>query len=163
MEQKVTRLPVGRVARPQKKKRRGGIDAIFLVLVLVLLCIGLVMMFSASYASAYYYEGNSFFYITKQLQFALIGLAGMFFLSVLDYHIFHRLVVPIFIGTTGLLILPRLMAPIAGVYRWIYIPGVGTFQPTEIAKFALVICFAHIVSLNYKRIKIGRASCRERV
>ncbi len=153
MEQKVTRLPVGRVARPQKRKRRGGIDAIFLVLVLVLLCIGLVMMFSASYASAYYYEGNSFFYITKQLQFALIGLAGMFFLSVLDYHIFHRLVVPIFIGTTGLLILPRLMAPIAGVYRWIYIPGVGTFQPTEIAKFALVICFAHIVSLNYKRIK----------
>lgn len=152
MDQKVTRLPVGRAARP-RQKRRGGIDVIFLVLVLVLLCIGMVMMFSASYASAYYYEDDSFYYIVRQLRFAAIGLVGMFFLSVLDYHIFHRFVVPLFLGTAGLLILPRLMEPIAGVYRWIYIPGIGTFQPTEIAKFSLVICFAHLVSLNYKRIK----------
>ena len=151
MDQKVTKLPVRAIQ--ERKKRRGGVDIIFLVLVLVLLCIGLVMMFSASYANAYYYEGDSFYYISKQLQFAVLGLGAMLFCSLLDYHVFHRFVGIIFVGTAILLIIPLLTSPIAGVHRWIYVPGLGTFQPTEIAKFSTVICFAHIVSLNYKRIK----------
>jgi cell division protein FtsW len=75
-------LAQGRVASKKRIMERGGIDLTFLILVLLLLAIGLIMLFSASYAYAYYHEnGNSFYYISRQLVFAIVGVPIMLIIA----------------------------------------------------------------------------------
>lgn len=131
---------------------KNGIDVPFLILLLILLTIGLACMFSASYVNAYYQEGDSYFYIKKQLVFAAIGLAAMIALSFFDYHHWHKLSIPLIV-IAGLLLIIVLTVPTGGVKRWLPIPGFGKFQPSEVAKFALIVMFAHMVSLNHKVMK----------
>lgn len=134
-----------------KKKEIGKIDLPFLILVLVILTIGLIMLFSASYVDALYREGDPFFYIKKQAIFAVVGICAMLFIAyVVDYHILHRFALPILAVTVVLLIIVYFCPPVNGVHRWIPVPIVGTIQPSEIAKFAVIAMFAHIISLNYK-------------
>ena len=64
-------------------------------LVLVLLTIGLVMLFSASYAYAYYNQnGDSYWFISRQALFAVLGVVVMVLISYFDYHHFHKLAFP---------------------------------------------------------------------
>lgn len=132
---------------------RSGMDLPFLFLVLVLLIIGLIMMFSASYANAYYrHNGNSYFFISKQAVFAVLGVFIMIAVSYFDYHHFHEFAVPVLLLSYALLVLVRFMRPINGVHRWIDLGPIGQFQPSEIAKFAIVLVFAHLISLNFNRM-----------
>lgn len=136
---------------------RAGIDLPFFLLVLTLVVIGLIMLFSASYASAYYSTGSSYTYILRQGMFALVGVAVMVVVSFMDYHVLHKLTFPLLIASWGMLGIVLLMPPIAYVHRWFQI-GSFSFQPSEIAKFALVLWFAHYISLNFKKmdtIKVG--------
>ena len=71
----------------EPRKRRGKIDIPFLVITLILLAFGLVMLFSASYAYAFYNKGNSFYYIERQLLFAVMGVAAMLAVSQVNYKI----------------------------------------------------------------------------
>lgn len=132
-------------------RAKGNIDLTFLVLVLALLVCGLVLMFSASYAYAYYYEGNSFHYITRQLVWAGLGLAAMAFLSTWDYHIWHRFAWLAFGVTVIMLIIVYFMPDRNGAHRWIFLLG-QQFQPTEVAKFSIVLLFSHMISLNYDKM-----------
>ncbi|MBQ8338457.1 MAG: FtsW/RodA/SpoVE family cell cycle protein, partial [Oscillospiraceae bacterium] len=101
------------------------------------------MLFSASYVDAFYREGDSFYYIKKQLIFAVVGIAAMLFIAyVVDYHILHRFAFPILAVTIVLLIVVYFCPPVNGVTRWIPVPVVGTIQPSEIAKFAVIVTFA---------------------
>ncbi len=135
------------------KRPRGKIDLPFLILVLIILTIGLIMMFSASYVDALYREGDPFFYIKKQLIFAVVGIIAMLFIAyVVDYHILHRFALPILIVTEILLVVVYFCPEVNGVHRWIPLPVVGSIQPSEIAKFAVIVMFAHIISLNYKKM-----------
>ena len=131
---------------------RSGMDLPFLFLVLVLLVIGLIMMFSASFAYAYYYEGDSYFFIRKQAVFAVLGIAVMIALSYFDYHHFHKFAVPILLISFMLLVLVLLMPAIHKVHRWIDLGPLGQFQPSEIVKFAIVLIFAHLISINFNRM-----------
>lgn len=136
---------------------RAGIDLPFFLLVLTLVIIGLIMLFSASYASAYYNTGSSYTYILRQGIFAVIGVFFMVLISYLDYHWLHKLPFPLLIGSWILLGIVLLMPPIANVHRWFQLFGFQ-FQPSEIAKFALVLWFAHYISLNFKKmhtVKVG--------
>ena len=141
----------------KEKKELGKIDLTFLILVLVILTIGLIMLFSASYVDALYREGDSFFYIKKQLVFALVGIGAMLIIAyAVDYHILHRFALPILIITIILLIVVYFCPPVNGVTRWIPLPVVGSIQPSEIAKFAVIAMFAHIISLNFKKMDTFR-------
>jgi len=131
---------------------KGTVDSSFLVLVLIILTCGLVMMFSASYAYAYYYFDNSFHFITRQLFFAVLGVFVMIVVSFVDYHILHRFVVPVMAVTVVLLVVVLFMPEINYVHRWINL-GFTTFQPSEFAKFSVVLSFAHLISVNYSRMK----------
>ena len=137
--------------RASIKRAKGNIDLTFLVLVLTLLVCGLVLMFSASYAYAYYYEGNSFHYITRQLVWAGLGLAAMAFLSTWDYHIWHRFAWLAFGVTVIMLVIVYFMPDRNGAHRWIFLLG-QQFQPTEVAKFSIVLLFSHMISLNYDKM-----------
>jgi len=131
---------------------RGGIDVPFFVLAVALLAFGLIMMFSASYAYAYYHEkGDSYFYIKKQLVFAAVGFIAMIAASFMDYHWWRVLALPIMGVSVALLVIVLFLPDQANVRRWINLGFFG-FQPSEIAKFAMIILFAHFISLNYKRM-----------
>lgn len=128
-------------------------DITFLVLVLLLLTFGLVMLFSASYAYAYYHEGNSFHYIARQLVFAVAGVVAMIIVSMIDYHILHRFTWIILGISIVLLVVVLFCPPINNAKRWIPVFSLFNFQPSEIAKFAVVVTFAHLISINYNKMK----------
>ena len=144
-------------AAMRKKKKflyaAGGFDIPFLLILLSVLVIGLVCLYSASYVYAFYNnDGDSFFYIKKQLIFAALGIVAMFALSFVDYHRWHRFAWMLWVFSILLLGVVLLMPAQSGIHRWIRIPGVGQFQPSEVAKFSLILLFSHLISLNYKRI-----------
>lgn len=144
-------LPVGR------KKitffHKGKMDITFFLFVVGILVTGLVMLFSASapYASTYY--GNSYYFITKQLGFAIFGLLLMYGISRINYQILRKFAWIIYGIAVALLILVLILPPLKdGFHRWIVI-GPINFQPSEIAKFAIVVLFANLISLNYKKMQ----------
>ncbi|MBQ7938107.1 MAG: putative lipid II flippase FtsW [Oscillospiraceae bacterium] len=137
----------------EPKHRRGKIDVTFLVLVLVLLTFGLVMLFSASYAFAFYNEGNSFYYIERQLFFAVVGVVAMLAVSQVNYKILQKYSLLLFAGAVALLLIADIfMRDQYGFARWIYI-GTFSFQPSEIAKFAIIVLFAHFASTNADKMQ----------
>ena len=124
-------------------------DMPFFILVLTLLCFGLITLFSASYAVGIYRRGDAYAYIRPQLLYAAVGLAAMWAASQVDHHIYHRLAWPLMALSLVLLVLVLFMPEYNGCKRWLVLPGLGTLQPSEIAKFAVVLVFSHIISLNY--------------
>lgn len=132
-----------------------------LFLILVLLAVGLVMMFSASYAYAYYYYGNSYYFILRQGMFALVGVVLMLAISTFDYHQLHKLNLPVFAVSILLLLMvlvfkgTKLAPNKGGAVRWLNL-GFVEFQPSEIAKFALILMFAHLIALYGERMKTFR-------
>ena len=143
-------LPAAR--RPRLPAAQPPMDLPFLVLVLALVAFGLVMLFSASYAVAMYRRGTPYAYIRPQLLFAAAGLAAMYIASRVDYHIYHKLAWPVLGVSLVLLVVVLFMPEYNGCKRWIVLP-VGTLQPSEIAKFAVILVFSHIISLNHTRMK----------
>ena len=129
------------------------LDLPFLCVLLMLLCLGLLMLFSAGYAVALYRRGDAYTYIRPQLLFAALGLAAMYAASLVDYHIWHKLAWPIMGLSLLVLVVVLFMPEYNGCKRWIVLPGLGTLQPSEIAKFAVVLVFSHIISLNHDRMQ----------
>ena len=129
-----------------------AMDLPFLVLVLTLVGFGLVMLGSASGAVALYRRGDAFAYLRPQLLYAAMGIAGLWLASRVDYHIFHKLAWPLLGISLVLLAVVLFMPEYNGCKRWLVLPGVGTLQPSEIAKFAVVLVFSHIISLNHDRM-----------
>lgn len=135
---------------------RGGVDRPFLILVVLLVCLGSIMVFSASYASANYKFGDSLYFIRSQLLWALIGSIGMFVVSQLDYRLFQKITVPAFLATFVLLCLvPFIGRVVNGAKRWIII-GPVSVQPTEIMKLALVMLLALYISANKEKMHTFR-------
>ena len=130
-----------------------AMDLPFLVLVLTLVGFGLVMLGSASGAVALYRRGDAFAYLRPQLLYAAMGIAGLWLASRVDYHIFHKLAWPLLGVSLVLLAVVLFMPEYNGCKRWLVLPGVGTLQPSEIAKFAVVLVFSHIISLNHDRMR----------
>ena len=130
----------------------GKMDMPFLMVVLVLVTVGLIMMFSASYANAYYLKNNSTFYISRQLVAAAIGVLAMTIASKMDYRIFRIFAFPMYILTIILLIVALFMPALNGAKRWIFI-GPINFQPSEIAKFTVVILFATLICRYFQRMQ----------
>ncbi len=128
-------------------------DLPFLVLVLTLVSFGLVMLYSASYAVALYRRGDAFAYIRPQLLFAAVGLIALYLASRVDYHIYHKLAWPMLGVSLVLLVVVLFMPEYNGCKRWIVLPGLGTLQPSEIAKFSVILTFSHIISLNHQKMK----------
>ena len=131
---------------------QGPMDLTFLILVLILLTIGLIMLFSASYANAYYLMGNSFHYISRQMAFAVVGVIAMLAASKIDYHFWRRFAIPMMALSIVLLLVVFAMPPINHARRWIFIGSSFNFQPSEVAKFAVVLLFSHLIDVNYQRM-----------
>ena len=125
-----------------------------LLITFVLLGFGLVMLYSASYVYGIYrFKGDSLHYIRDQALFAVIGVVAMLIASKVDYHIYRRYCVMLMGVVYILLVIVLFMPEYNGCHRWIYIKNVGTFQPSEIAKFAVILMFANMIEKNYDKMK----------
>ena len=130
---------------------RSGLDMPFFILTLSLLVIGLVMLFSASYPNAYYLHKDSYYFIKNQVVFAVLGVIAMISISYFDYHSLHKIAMPMLLVSFALLVLVLFMPAVNGVHRWIQL-GSFSFQASEITKFAIVLSFAHMISLNFNKM-----------
>lgn len=133
------------------KKEKANVDFTFLIIVITLLIYGLIMVFSASSASAHYYNDDAFLFIRKQLIFSVIGLAGMYFASVIDIKIIQNLSTLILGVTLVMLIMvliPGVGLEINGARRWLGIGEAVSFQPSEIAKYAIILFTANSLSVR---------------
>ena len=127
-------------------------DLPFFILVLVLLGTGLVMMFSASYAKGYFEYGDSYYFIKKQVMFAAAGFVVMILLSRVNYNIWRVMAFPVYVVANCLLILVKFIGSSSkGAERWISIAGIR-FQPSEVAKFAIILIISFYISKNYNKM-----------
>ena len=132
-----TRLPE-KNNREAALKERYRMDLPFLLLTLILVGIGVVMMFSASYARAYQEQQNSTYFFTRQLVFAIVGLVALLLAGRVNYHYWRRFSVILMGIAVVLLILVLLVGSSAGgAKRWLNL-GIR-FQPSEVAKLAVVV------------------------
>lgn len=134
------------------------IDFAVMLVVITLLCFGLIMLFSASMSDALADQGNTWHYVLRQVTFTLLGLFLMFLLTRLDLKVLNNtaMMVIVYLITTALLVL--VLSPVGleinGQQRWlpIFVVSDMTFQPSEIAKIAVVYCGATYFSwLRRKR------------
>ena len=125
------------------------VDIPFLVLVLLLLTVGLCVLYSASFAQSMYDSGyeTSVIYLRKQAICALIGVIAMLVLSRLPAGFWHRGAWGLYGVSIGLLLLVLVAGQsVNGARRWINIAGIQ-FQPSEIAKFTMIVLFARLTLL----------------
>ena len=132
-----------------KEDRRGSgetVDIPFLTLVLLLLAVGLAMLYSASSAQSMYdthYESSTR-YLMKQAVCAVLGLGCMVLFSRIPAALWFRLAWPLYGVSIVLLLLVLVMGrSVNGAQRWISIGGIQ-FQPSELAKFTMILCFARL-------------------
>lgn len=136
------------------KDYQGKMDIVFLSLVLTLLTVGLVMLFSASYAFSLEYYNNSYKFISKQALFAVVGIVAMLIISRIDYHYWRKFAPAIYIISILMLLALLIFPPMVSgmdVKRWMVI-GSFSFQPSEIAKFSIILFFSSLIATNHKQI-----------
>ena len=125
---------------------RGMLDMPFLILTILLVGIGVIMMFSASYASAYATQNSSTFYFARQGGFALVGICLMLFVGRLNYQMWRSLAFPILLGTVFVMLLvPLIGTEEGGAKRWINLFGIS-FQPSEVAKLSIILSFSVMIA-----------------
>lgn len=147
-------------AKENRRNRNAApdVDYPFLILVLLALGVGLAMLYSASFAQSEYDTGytSSTRYLQKQAVCAAIGLAAMFFFSRLPAELWYRLALPLY-GVSILLLVGVLAAgeSVNGAKRWISVAGIQ-FQPSELAKFSLILLFARLTRVFGSRASTFR-------
>jgi cell division protein FtsW len=160
---------LARQARRQQRELReqesrelakGPLDVPFMVLVFLLTGVGLVMVLSASFPSAYYESGNPTYYFKRQAIFAVMGVASMFLIGRINYQRFRALSKPLLGISIFLLML--VLVPHVGITRnsatrWLGMPGTSLqFQPSEIAKLAVVLYFSDTISKKKDKMRTLR-------
>ena len=123
-----------------------SVDYPFLILVLLALAVGLTMLYSASFAQSEYDTGytSSTRYLQKQAVCALIGLAAMLFFSRIPAQLWYRLAWPLYFGSIVLLLSVLVVGEsVNGARRWINVAGIQ-FQPSELAKFTMILLFGRL-------------------
>ena len=131
---------------PAVIRRTRGPDPIFLTTVMLLLGLGLLMLYSASSAQSRFDTGYtvSTKYLQKQAICAVLGLVCMFAFSRIPPAFWHRYAYWIYGISIALLLLVLVAGQSAnGAKRWISIAGIQ-FQPSEIAKFAMIVTVARL-------------------
>lgn len=132
--------------RLSAKRTGASVDYPFLYLVLLLLTVGLLMLYSASYAQSEYDTGYeiSTKYLQKQAVCAAIGLMAMYAFSRIPASLWYRFAWPLY-GLSIVLLLSVLVIgeEVNGAKRWINLAGIQ-FQPSEVAKFTMIVLFARL-------------------
>lgn len=131
------------------------VDFILLATVLLLVAIGVIMVYSASSYSALNsknFKYDDMYFLKKQGLAAIMGLVALFIVEKIDYHKLKKITGKLIVVTIILLLVVLAFHPINGARRWIPIPGFN-LQPSEIAKYVIVLILAKAIEKNGDRIK----------
>ncbi len=140
----------------------GSVDIAFLVLVIAILTIGIVMMFSASYINAWYdssptVANDPYYYVKNQIMFAAIGVGLMIAVSFVRTSVFRDMTGLVVIVSLFLLVYvlinPYVIPGKEEFKRWVEFPVIGSFQPSEIAKLAVIMFLAFSMERHHKLIE----------
>lgn len=157
---------IGDVIKGRKKLRdlfsAKPMDITFLALVIAVLTIGIIMMFSASYVNAWYDSSTSidhdpYYYVKNQAFFAVVGLVLMIGISFIKPDVFRQasgvITVIALLLLLYVLIDPYIIPGKEQFKRWMWLPVIGSFQPSEIAKLAIVMFLAFSMERYHKIIE----------
>lgn len=146
----------------KKTKKKTGInifkgientDTTLFNVILVMLCFGLIMCFSASAPTAEVRQGDSYYFLRKQMLWAIIGFAAMIFAIKVDMEKIKKLTGPAYIATLVLLVCVFAMPSVNGARRWIQLGGFS-FQPSECAKIVIILLLAkNLEKKNWEKSK----------
>lgn len=143
------------IAKNKYLHKKNYVKRSLLASVLMLVVLGIVMVYSASSYNAQINYGNKYFYVSKQIVGAVLGLCALVLCYFVDYHKYQKYKNIILIASFVLLALvfvPGIGSSSNGATRWIRLPGF-TIQPSEIAKFGFVIFVAGYLAKNFDFIK----------
>lgn len=139
-------------------KATGGLDIIFLILVMYLIVMGTIMMFSAGYVKAESETGDPLDFLKNQILFLAIGIPGMLIVSRIKPDFYKRYSVTIYTFALVLLVIvlfyhTDIQSAEGDDYtRWIPL-GPITIQPSDVAKFALIVFLATLMDNNRKKLE----------
>lgn len=120
-----------------------GASIILCLAVAALITLGLVMLASAS--ARWDFSENQYSYLVRQAIWVVVGIGVMTMMALMDYHVLQRMAWPLFAVVCGALILcyvPGIGDAAKGENRWIVLPGIGRFQPSEPAKLTVMVALA---------------------
>lgn len=135
-------------------KARSAPDVWILISTLLLLTIGVVMVYSASAVLAYHEFGDWFYYLKRQLLFAVLGIIAMFFTMNMDYHVwkkYAKIGLIICFALLVIVLIPGIGVIRGGARSWL---GIGSFgiQPSEFMKMGMILFLAKLLSDQQSKI-----------
>lgn len=136
-------------------KKRKKVNVALLLLMLILSGLGCVFVYSASFYSANITYGDEFFFLKKQMFGVAVGIVCYVVFSLLNYNILQKVkwwLAGLSVVLLGLVFVPGVGMTNYGATRWINLRFI-TFQPSEIAKFALVVLSASLLSKSAEKVK----------
>ncbi|NLY46438.1 MAG: putative lipid II flippase FtsW [Tissierella sp.] len=141
------------MARKKKTEKKKAVDFTLFLSIMILVFIGIIMVFSASWPEAMQKFDNGYHFLTRQMMFAGLGFFVLIVLMNIDYRYYKKFALPIFIMAIilGLLIFSPLGVEQKGARRWIEIVGFR-FMPSDIIKFASIVFFSAFLSNKKERI-----------
>lgn len=141
--------------------RKPPVDYSLVVIIAMLLCFGLVMVFSASSANAHYMYGDALYFFKRQLIWAVAGLFVMWLVSRFPYKKIYQFANLIFvISIIAILLVPIIGIEVNGAKRWLGF-GSFSFQPSEFVKLTLILFIAKSITVYPERVqKLGNGYLR---
>ena len=141
----------------ETSERENLVDLPFLLLTLLLTGLGLVMIYSSSFARALYETGDSAYYFKRQLVFSLVGAAELLAVSRVRPELLKKLAFPVLgisIVFLVLVFVPGIGQSENGATRWIRL-GIS-FQPSEIAKLGVILSYAAMIAAFQEKMETFR-------
>ncbi|MCY6959635.1 stage V sporulation protein E [Clostridium brassicae] len=142
--------------KTKTKVKMGQVDFVLFATIMILVAVGIVMVYSASSYTALHskaYNNDDMYFLKKQGEAAIIGLIAMVFVVKFDYHKIKNKTTLIMIIAVILLLVVFAFPANKGAQRWIKIPGLPSIQPSEIAKYTVVLYMAKSISNKGEKIK----------
>lgn len=161
MEQSKAGTKAGRRSRSsvRRKKRADYYDYSLVAVIILLICFGLIMLYSTSSYIAQMNYNDDMFYFKKQALISVGCIVMAIGISMLDYHLLIKLTMPLYGAAIVLmgLVKTSLGHESHGAKRWIQIGSLPQFQPAEVAKIAVIVCLAYMIVQMGKTVKTLKA------
>ncbi|HEX6510243.1 MAG TPA: putative lipid II flippase FtsW [Chloroflexota bacterium] len=139
----------------------GGIDPVLMVAFLGLMCIGVLMVYSASIHDAYTYYGSAYYVVEREIVWAGLGFVALGVAARVSYHRWQQFSLPFFVLSVLLLVMvltPHIGHASKGARRWISLSSSITLEPSELVKLALVVYLAAWLASKGERVRDFKAS-----
>lgn len=161
MEQSKAGTKAGRRSRSsvRRKKRADYYDYSLVAVIILLICFGLIMLYSTSSYMAQMNYNDDMFYFKKQALISVGCIVMAIGISMLDYHLLIKLTMPLYGAAIFLmgLVKTSLGHESHGAKRWIQIGSLPQFQPAEVAKIAVIVCLSYMIVQMGKTVKTLKA------